>query len=81
MFAMFTVPTEVGSSTMTPATLAPKQLDALNCPAPYSVRAHFLGEAMVKCLHKAEFTANTVGRTEKLNKSISVLLSIKKSAI
>jgi len=69
---------------MEPATLASKPLDALNRPPPHSIRPHFLGEAMVKQLlqyveaHKAEFTANTIGRSEKINQSISVSLSLKK---
>src|SRR2546429_9017824 len=69
---------------MEPATLTSKPLDALNRCPPHSLRPHFLGEAMVKRLlqyveaHKAEFTANTVGRTEKINQSISVSLSLKK---
>ncbi len=59
-------------------------LDALNRPPPYSLRPYFLGEGMVKHLleyaetHKPEFAANTIGVTEKINKSISISLSLKK---
>jgi SM-20-related protein len=69
---------------MEPATLASKPLDALNRPPPHSIRPHFLGGAMVERLlqyveaHKAEFRANTVGSSDKINQSISVSLSLKK---
>jgi len=65
-------------------TLASKPLDALNRPPPHSIRRHFLGQAMVERLlqyakaHEEEFTANTIGRAEKINQSISVSLSLKK---
>jgi SM-20-related protein len=59
-------------------------LDALNRPAPHSLRPNFLGEAIVKRLlqyvraNEAEFKANTVGYKEKINESISVSSSLKK---
>src|SRR5689334_6284897 len=68
---------------MEPAMLTAKQLDTLNRPAPYSIRRSFLGEETVRRLlqyveaHEREFFANKIGHVEKINKSVSVSLTLK----